>query len=131
MKIFIVPKWIMPFGYGLTIYKIVFVRKDSKNIAYVIAHEAEHVKQWVDSGAFKFPFLYRLEMLKESIKSHKIAYKKALIIQSKIKYKILAKIIFPFLYVKELLYIGYKNNKYEVQARKNGAKNEDKYKKYM
>jgi hypothetical protein len=91
MKIIIVPKYIMPFGYSLTLYKLVFVRKDSKNIPYVIAHEATHVKQWTTIGFFKFPFLY----------------------------------------LKELIKIGYKNNKYEVQAREEGKKNEAQYKEYM
>ena len=64
MKIITVPKWIMPFGYGLTLYKIVFIRKDSKNFKYVLEHEKVHVKQWTEIGLFKFPILYIIELMK-------------------------------------------------------------------
>lgn len=44
------PKHILPFGYGLTLYKIVLVRKDAQDIDYAIAHEAKHVQQWQEHG---------------------------------------------------------------------------------
>ena len=64
MKIILVPKWILPFGYGLALYKLALVRKDSPKISYIIAHEAEHIRQWTEIGFFKFPFLYLVELIK-------------------------------------------------------------------
>ena len=62
MKVSLVPKWVLPFGYGLTLWKWVLVRKDSENLPYVIAHEAEHVRQWTSNGFFKFIWLYAKEL---------------------------------------------------------------------
>jgi len=62
MKVYILPKWLMPFGYGLTLHKTVLVREDSKDLPYVIAHEATHVEQWTRIGFFKFPYLYAKEL---------------------------------------------------------------------
>lgn len=90
MKVFKVSKWVLPLGYGLTLYKIILVRKDSNDLPYVVAHENAHLKQWVKIGFFKFPFLYTKELLKN----------------------------------------GYKNNKYEVSARKSGLINRYKYLEY-
>lgn len=81
MKVVIVPKWLMPFGYGLTLYKLVFIRKDG-DYEYLLKHESKHVEQWTTIGLFKFPYLY----------------------------------------TKELLRVGYVNNKYEVEAREIGNK---------
>jgi len=66
----IVPKYILPFGYGLTLWKLVLVRKDSQDLPYVIAHEAQHVKQWVENGFFKFPYLYIKELLKNGYQNN-------------------------------------------------------------
>ena len=77
----------LPFGYGLTLYKLALVDKNSEDLAYVIAHEACHVNQWTDIGFFKFPYLY----------------------------------------IKELLKVGYTDNRYEVQARLLGQLTRNKY----
>jgi len=50
-------------GYGLTLYKLVLVRKDSQDFPYVIAHESKHVEQWTRIGFFKFPYLYIKECI--------------------------------------------------------------------
>ena len=63
MKITVVPKWVLPFGYGLTLYKWVLVRKDG-DVPYLIAHEACHVKQWTTIGLFKFPMMYLYYLVK-------------------------------------------------------------------
>lgn len=63
-KVIYVPKWILPFGYGLTIYKLVLVRKDSKDIDYVREHELVHVQQWTKLGLFRFPYEYIKEFIK-------------------------------------------------------------------
>ena len=63
MKILIVPKYILPMGYGLTLWKLVLVRKDSQDLPYVIAHESKHVEQWTRIGFFKFPYLYIKECI--------------------------------------------------------------------
>ena len=88
MKICLVPDWVLPFGYGLTLYKLVLVRKSTKSLAYTIAHEAEHVRQWTEEGLFKWPLKY-------------------------------------FYYLAKY---GYRDNPYEVQARKAGANNAHQYK---
>ena len=61
-KIITVPKWVMPFGYGLCLYKLVFIREDG-NRDYLIAHEMKHSQDWVEIGFFKFPFYYILELI--------------------------------------------------------------------
>ena len=63
-KTLLVPSWVLPMGYGLTIYKLVIVDKTSEDLAYVIAHEMCHVKQWTEIGFFKFPYLYIKELIK-------------------------------------------------------------------
>ena len=65
-----VPKWVMPWGYGLTLYKLVLVRKDSKNIEYVKQHELKHVEQWTRQGFFRFIYLYLKELIKNGYKSN-------------------------------------------------------------
>jgi len=62
MKIVKVSKYILWFGYGLTLWKLVLVRDDAKDLPYVIAHEATHVDQWTRIGFFKFPYLYAKEL---------------------------------------------------------------------
>ena len=66
MKITNTPKWLMRYGTGLTLYKLVFIRdglsKDDR--AYTIAHEYCHVQQWTEIGFFKFPYLYIKELIK-------------------------------------------------------------------
>ena len=57
-----VPKWVLPFGYGLTLYKLILVRKDG-DIPYLVAHESKHVEQWTRIGFFKFPYLYIKEYI--------------------------------------------------------------------
>jgi len=58
MKVIMLPKWLMPFGYGLALWKLILINKSAKDIPYVIAHEACHVEQWSKIGLFKFPYLY-------------------------------------------------------------------------
>ena len=55
MKILMVPNFLLPFGYGLTLYKLVIINKTAEDIPYVIAHESKHVEQWTRIGFFKFP----------------------------------------------------------------------------
>ena len=64
MKVIKVPNWLMPFGYGLTLYKLVLINKTAEDTPYVIAHEATHVEQWTEIGFFKFPYLYIKELIK-------------------------------------------------------------------
>ena len=61
-KIITVPKWVMPFGYGLTLWKLIIIREDGDR-DYLIAHELKHVEQWTTIGFFKFPFYYILELI--------------------------------------------------------------------
>ena len=82
------PNWMFIWGYGLTLYKLILVNKSAKDVGYVIAHEACHVKQWTTIGFLKFPYLY----------------------------------------IKELVTVGYYKNKYEVEARRVGNMNKHKYK---
>ena len=63
MKILIVPNYVLPFGYGLTLYKLVIINKTAEDIPYVIAHEKCHVEQWTMIGFFKFPYLYIKECI--------------------------------------------------------------------
>ena len=51
-RILLVPKWVLPFGYGLTIRNWLLVRKDSTNIAYVTEHEKAHWRQWQAEGCY-------------------------------------------------------------------------------
>ncbi|MDB4681399.1 hypothetical protein OAE88_00665 [bacterium] len=60
-KIYTVPKWSM-FGYGLTLYKLVFIREDVVDYEYVKQHELIHVEQWTRIGFFKFMYLYLKEL---------------------------------------------------------------------
>jgi len=71
MKIFLTPKWVLPFGHGLTLYKYIFVRKDSPSVSYIIAHEEEHVRQWTSIGFFKFPMSYLFELCKNGYQNNK------------------------------------------------------------
>ena len=64
MKVIKFPSWCLPMGYGLTLYKLVLVDKNSEDLAYVVMHEACHVKQWTEIGFFKFPYLYVKELIK-------------------------------------------------------------------
>ena len=91
MKIVMMPKWAMPLGYGLTLWKLVLIREDTSDKPYVIAHEECHVNQWTSIGRFKFPYLY----------------------------------------LKELIKVGYKDNKYEVEAREYGIIHREKYSEYL
>lgn len=81
MKIIEVPKWVLPWGYGLTLYKLILVSNDAKDKLYVEEHEKVHVEQWTRLGFFTF--LYE--------------------------------------YFKELIKVGYINNKFEVEARHLGT----------
>lgn len=71
MNIKIVPKWVMPLGYGFTFYKTIFIREDAQFNRYVIKHEMCHVRQWERIGKFKFPFLYLVELIKNGYKNNK------------------------------------------------------------
>lgn len=51
-KIILVNKWILPFGYGVTIGKYLLIRKDSHNLKYVIEHEKVHYRQWNTEGSY-------------------------------------------------------------------------------
>ena len=62
IHIHIVPKWVMPFGYGLCIYKHIFIREDG-NFVKLVRHETEHCRQWQTIGMIKFPLLYLLELV--------------------------------------------------------------------
>jgi hypothetical protein len=86
--IYEVPKWALPFGYGIALWKIALVRKDSKNLAYVKAHEWKHLLQFKELGFWKFIFQY----------------------------------------CKELCKVGYKNNRFEVEARAYGTMNQHRFK---
>ena len=70
MKILIVPNYILPFGKGLTLYKLVFISKTAEDIPYVIAHESKHVEQWTRIGFFKFPYLYIKQLFKNGYHSN-------------------------------------------------------------
>ena len=70
MTIVIVPKWLLPFGYGLTLYKLAIVA-NIEDPSYVIAHEAEHVRQWTSIGFFRFPYLYLKELHKRGYRDNK------------------------------------------------------------
>lgn len=52
MKIIQVSKWILPFGYGITLGNWLLVRKDSNNLEYVIEHEKVHFRQWNEEGSY-------------------------------------------------------------------------------
>ncbi len=51
-RILLVPKWVLPFGYGLTLWHWLLVRKDSINLNYVIEHEKAHWRQWQIEGSY-------------------------------------------------------------------------------
>ena len=51
-RILLVPKWVLPFGYGLTLWHWLLVRKDSSNLNYVIEHEKWHWRQWQIEGSY-------------------------------------------------------------------------------
>ena len=70
-KIVIVPKWVMPFGYGLTLWKLCLVREDSADTDYVTFHELQHVQQWTSIGLFKFPYQYIKELIKNGYLENK------------------------------------------------------------
>jgi len=69
--IIIVPKYILPFGYGLTLYRLALVREDCLDINYVIRHEKVHIRQWTEIGFFKFPVLYAIELVKNGYRNNK------------------------------------------------------------
>ena len=65
MKVVLVSKWVMPFGYGITLGHWLLVRKDSSNLEYVIAHEKIHWRQWqVEGSYFKWLFKYMHQVIK-------------------------------------------------------------------
>ena len=70
MKILFVPNWVMPFGHGLCLYTLVLINKTAKDVPYVIAHEAEHVRQWKEEGFFNFIFQYFRELWKVGYKKN-------------------------------------------------------------
>ena len=83
MKIIYVSKWVIPWGYGITLTpNLILIRKDSIDKIYVREHELIHVEQMKRLGYFRF--LYE--------------------------------------YFKELIKVGYMNNKFEIQARELGTK---------
>lgn len=65
MKVYKIPKWLMPFGYGMALYKLIFIRKGltKEHEAYVHAHEYCHVLQWTKIGFFTFIYLYIKELI--------------------------------------------------------------------
>ena len=63
MKIYIVPKYILPLGYGLAFYKWALVREDAEDIAYVKAHEWCHLLQWKELGFVGFIYRYGKELI--------------------------------------------------------------------
>ena len=69
-KVHIVPKWAMPFGYGLCLYNHIFIRKDG-NFVPLLKHETTHSRQWQKIGLFKFPFLYLLELMRNGYHQNK------------------------------------------------------------
>ena len=71
MKILMVPNFLLPFGYGLTLYKLVIINKTAEDIPYVIAHESKHVEQWTRIGLFKFPYLYIKECIAKGYYNNK------------------------------------------------------------
>lgn len=90
MKILIVPNWALPFGEGITLYKLILVRKNAVNIPYTVSHEVCHVEQIERLGFWKW--LYQ--------------------------------------YTKELIAVGYRNNRFEVEARLYGQRFAYKYRQY-
>jgi hypothetical protein len=54
MKVVKVPSWVLPFGYGITLHKLVLVDKNSSNLGYVVMHEYCHTLQWEREGVFRF-----------------------------------------------------------------------------
>jgi hypothetical protein len=65
MKIYEVPRWVLPMGYGVALWKIALVRKDSKDLAYVKAHEWCHLLQFEELGFWKFIYEYSKELYKQ------------------------------------------------------------------
>ena len=67
MKIINTPKWLIPYGTGLTLYKLVFIRDglSEDDRAYTIMHEYKHCLDWQEIGFFKFPYLYLKELYKK------------------------------------------------------------------
>ena len=51
-KVILVSKYILPFGYGITLGHWLLVREDSKDLAYVIQHERVHWAQWQKEGSY-------------------------------------------------------------------------------
>ena len=51
-RVVLVSKYILPFGYGLTLGHWLLVREDSKDLAYVIQHERVHWAQWQKEGGY-------------------------------------------------------------------------------
>jgi hypothetical protein len=51
-KVILVSKYILPFGYGITLGNWLLVRKDSEDLAYVIQHERIHWAQWQKEGSY-------------------------------------------------------------------------------
>jgi len=65
VKIVLVSKWILPFGYGITLGNWLIVRKDSNNLEYVIEHEKVHFRQWCEEGSyFRWLFKYVRYLIK-------------------------------------------------------------------
>ncbi len=61
----------MPLGYGLTLWKLALINKTASNIPYVVAHEAEHVRQWAEEGFFRFIWLYGKELIANGYRANK------------------------------------------------------------
>ena len=70
MIVKVVPKWVLPWGFGLTLYKLVLIREDG-DYNYIFKHENIHVKQWTEIGMFKFPYLYIVELIKNGYVNNK------------------------------------------------------------
>ena len=64
MQIYEVSKWVLPFGYGIALWKIGLVRKDSQDLAYVKAHEWCHLLQFEELGFWKWVYEYSKELYK-------------------------------------------------------------------
>ena len=70
-KVVFVPKWVLPFGAGLPLWKLIIVSKDADDIPYVVLHESKHVEQWTRIGFFKFPYLYIKECIAKGYYNNK------------------------------------------------------------
>ena len=54
----------MPFGYGICLRHHLIVRRDSKDLVYVVAHELTHWEQWILEGSYiKWLAKYFIELI--------------------------------------------------------------------